>query len=83
MAKTQLYRYEPADNKTPVHHKTIGHLEWGQVVDHPDCEGNPDFVAIVDEDATAPAEDTSPAADSGETKPPAKPAETAKSGRSK
>lgn len=80
MAKKQRWRYEPADNKTPVHHKTIGHLEWGQVVDHPDCEGNPDFVEIVDE-AARPAE--TPAADSGETNPPAKPAETAKSGRSK
>lgn len=40
------WRYEPKDNRTPVNHPLIGHLEWGQVYDNPLCAENPDFVEV-------------------------------------
>lgn len=104
MTKTQqLYRYKPADNKTPGHHKTIGHLVYGDVYDHPDCAGNPDFEEVketkrppvVHSTEPTPAENDAPVSEaepgtaenpivvSDDTEPPAKPADTAKSGRSK
>lgn len=45
------YRYRPADNRTPVNHPTLGHLEWDTVVDDLSCAGNPDFEEIPSTDA--------------------------------
>jgi hypothetical protein len=42
------YRYRPEDNRTPVIHPTIGHLDYDGVYDHPDCAGHPDFVEVHD-----------------------------------
>lgn len=40
------YRYRPKDNRTPVNHPVLGHLEWDTIVDSPLCAGLPDFEEI-------------------------------------
>lgn len=42
------YRYRPKDNRTPVMHPIIGHLDYDGVYEHPDCADNPDFIEVHD-----------------------------------
>lgn len=42
------YHYRPKDNRTPVSHPIIGHLDYEGVYEHPACADNPDFVEIHD-----------------------------------
>lgn len=42
------YHYRPKDNRTPVTHPIIGHLDYDGVYEHPDCADNPDFVEVHD-----------------------------------
>lgn len=59
--QTKRYRYRPRDNRTPVNHPTIGHLEWDGIYSHPDCAGNPDFEEIREKPAAAKKRATKPA----------------------
>lgn len=36
------FRYRPKDNRTPVNHPVLGHLEWDTVVES-DASPGPDF----------------------------------------
>lgn len=47
--KPQRFRYEPADNRTPLLHPVIGELVYGQEYTHPDCAFVPGMVDISDE----------------------------------
>jgi hypothetical protein len=53
------YVYRPVDNRTPVNHPVLGHLEWGTVIDDPSCAGDPNFEEI--KPKKAPARKKAPA----------------------
>lgn len=42
----KLYRYKPAENRTPVNDPVLGHLEYGKVYDNPECAHRDDFEEV-------------------------------------
>lgn len=54
----RLWRYAPADNRTPKIHPILGYLAWDQTYENPLCAADPDFVEV---DVAGAAETAEPA----------------------